>query len=61
MPEALEKWPVKVLAKMLPRNLEIIEIIDEGWQKWLKEQGKTDEEIARMAIIHPNQWNKEEM
>mmetsp|Transcript_9136 Transcript_9136/g.24625 ORF Transcript_9136/g.24625 Transcript_9136/m.24625 type:complete len:866 (-) Transcript_9136:323-2920(-) len=61
MPEALEKWPVKVLAKMLPRNLEIIEIIDEGWQKWLKEQGKSDEEVARMAIIHPNQWNKEEM
>lgn len=61
MPEALEKWPVQWLAKVLPRNLEIIEIINEGWLKWLKEQGKSEEEIQRMAIIHPNQWNPEEM
>lgn len=46
---------------MLPRNMEIIEIIDEGWKKWLKEQGKDEELIARMSIVHPNQWNKEEM
>ena len=48
MPEALEKWPVKVLAKMLPRNLEIIEIIDEGWQKWLKEQVR----MLWCALVH---------
>lgn len=36
MPEALEKWPVRVLAKMLPRHMEIIEIINAGGKSLLE-------------------------
>jgi glucan phosphorylase len=36
MPEALEKWPVKVLGKLLPRHLEIIDKIDDIWKDSLK-------------------------
>lgn len=38
MPEALEKWPVKVLAKLLPRHMEIINIINAGWMEFLEER-----------------------
>ena len=36
MPEALEKWPVKVLGKLLPRHMEIIDKIDQIWKDSLK-------------------------
>ena len=38
MPEALEKWPVKVMAKLLPRHMEIIDKIDSIWKDSLKVQ-----------------------
>ncbi|KAI3432399.1 hypothetical protein D9Q98_003955 [Chlorella vulgaris] len=31
MPEALEKWPVRVLAKLLPRHMQLIEQINSNW------------------------------
>lgn len=30
LPEALEKWSLDIMQKLLPRHVEIIEIIDEG-------------------------------
>ncbi|KAK9810158.1 hypothetical protein WJX72_005763 [[Myrmecia] bisecta] len=38
MPEALEKWPVKVMGKLLPRHMEIIDKIDSIWKDSLKEK-----------------------
>ncbi len=67
MPEALEKWPVKVMQKMLPRHMEIIEIINDGWVKYLETalaalpKEKRLAKIDAMSIIHENQWNKDEM
>ena len=66
MPEALEKWPVKVMAKMLPRHMEIIEIINSAWTAWLKanltgSDSEKAKKISAMQIVHANQWNKDEL
>ena len=40
MPEALEKWPVAVMSKLLPRHMEIIDKIDSIWKDSLKVQAR---------------------
>ncbi|KAJ9506352.1 hypothetical protein QJQ45_004972 [Haematococcus lacustris] len=50
----------KVMGKMLPRHMEIIEIINDGWTKWLEGHTHDKAAVEAMSIIHPNPWNKDE-
>lgn len=49
--EALEKWDVKLIQKILPRIYEIINKIDKGFAQELREKGYDDEKISTMRII----------
>uniref|UniRef100_A0A1D2AFX8 Alpha-1,4 glucan phosphorylase n=1 Tax=Auxenochlorella protothecoides TaxID=3075 RepID=A0A1D2AFX8_AUXPR len=51
MPEALEKWPVAVLQKLLPRHMEIIQRINDEWLASIREhvEAKVAKAPARPA------------
>lgn len=52
MPEALEKWPIDLMATMLPRHLQIIHEIDRRFLKTVDAKYPDDETIAdKVAII----------
>ncbi|MFN8486639.1 MAG: glycogen/starch/alpha-glucan phosphorylase [Caldilineaceae bacterium] len=52
MPEALEKWPVDLFVRMLPRHLEIIYGINQHLLEEVRAQFPYDEErVRRMSII----------
>jgi glycogen phosphorylase len=52
LPEALEKWPVEIFGRLLPRHLEIVYEIN---RRFLEEVGAKfpgdDERLARMSLI----------
>jgi glycogen phosphorylase len=52
LPEALEKWPISLFERILPRHLEIIYEINHRFIQELREKGSfTDEQISRMSLI----------
>lgn len=52
LPEALERWPVPLLERVLPRHLQIIFEIDRRFQRQVSERWPGDTaRLARMAIV----------
>ena len=56
LPEALEKWSVGLLGKLLPRHLEIIYEINRRFLDDLRDRNYSGEQIARMSLIED--WGK---
>ncbi|MGB7785790.1 MAG: glycogen/starch/alpha-glucan phosphorylase [Salinimicrobium sp.] len=51
LPEALEKWSVSLLGKVLPRHLEIIYEINSRFLEKLRKNNFSGDRIARMSLI----------
>ncbi len=51
LPEALERWPVDLLGRLLPRHLQIIFEINQRFLDLVREKGGDDERCRRMSII----------
>jgi glycogen phosphorylase len=59
LPEALEKWPVRLFRQLLPRLLEIIFKINAGFLKEVDERWPGDHErVARMSLIEEG-WEQQ--
>ncbi|XP_068653751.1 alpha-1,4 glucan phosphorylase L isozyme, chloroplastic/amyloplastic [Aristolochia californica] len=62
LPEALEKWSYEVMQKLLPRHIEIIEMIDEELLSTIvSEYGTTDidlleQKLKEMRILENFEW-----
>ena len=55
LPEALEKWPVSLFASILPRHLQIINLIDGAFYQEAMAAGLEHHVIAGIQAIHPHQ------
>ncbi len=60
MAEALEKWPIDLFQRLLPRVYQIIDEINRRFiieieKKYPRETGLTDEKIRKMAVLYDGQ------
>ena len=55
LPEALEKWPVDLFRSILPRHLQIINMIDGAFYQEALAKGLEHHVIAGIQAIHPHQ------
>lgn len=55
LPEALEKWPRDLFVRILPRHLQIIDMIDGAFYQEALKQGLEHHVIAGIQVIHPHQ------
>jgi len=55
LPEALEKWPVDLFRNILPRHLQIINMIDGAFYQEALAKGLEHNIIAGIQAIHPHQ------
>ncbi len=55
LPEALEKWPKGLFERILPRHLQIINMIDGAFYQEAIAKGLEQHMIAGMQVIHPYQ------
>ncbi|MBP5698032.1 MAG: glycogen/starch/alpha-glucan phosphorylase [Alphaproteobacteria bacterium] len=52
LPEALETWPAKYFARMLPRHLQIIYEINRRFMEFAKERfGNDNEKLSKVSIV----------
>ena len=55
LPEALEKWPKSLFERILPRHLQIINMIDGAFYQEALAKGLDHNIIANIQVIHPHQ------
>ena len=52
LPEALEKWPARILRRLLPRHLQIIYEINRRFMEFAREKfGENEEKLSKVSIV----------